>query len=182
MMNLLIDIDGCICTYDFPRITKEIFGVAVPNDGIWTYDLETSLGVATEDVTKMFVSQLYVPPNFQTGAMETLRHFMDKGDMICVFTNRLAFMLEQQLHEWLTKYEIPTHAIVKTPLNGVYDFHIDDSPRKMMNVDKHTLNKLLFNNPWNSHCLNITGKLQRVHSWAEIRKVIDKARSLRYSE
>lgn len=174
--NIIVDIDGCIAKYDFPTLTKQYFGKSIPNKGVWTYSLEDSLGVASRHIIDMFTEEVFAPPNFVQGALGALKHFISKDYNVCIHTNRLKFMEVNELEDWLNKWGIPySSIIVNGDLPGYVHAHVDDSPKKLMYTDDNTTVKhlLLFDNPWNRQCLNITGKLHRVKTWKEIREVVN---------
>jgi len=166
--KICVDIDGVICEYDFPKIVKNFFGVVLFSEMFFAYDLADVLGVAPVLINIMFQEQVYGKPNFVTGAIETLREWKSKGYKIDIFSNRIKYMGRLRLARWLVESDIPFDSIG----DGMeaYDFHIDDSPSKLMSTDSKV--KLLFNQPWNERCLNITGELKRVYDWNEIRKAV----------
>jgi uncharacterized HAD superfamily protein len=170
-MNICVDIDGVICEYDFPKIVKKYFGVNLPADSIYAYDLADVLGVSPDDIDDMFREQVWGKPEFVEGALEVLEEWRSEGYLIDILTNRLKYMDYRQLENWLARYSVPylyicpSFALPENP-----DYHIDDSPAKLMKVNAKT--KLLFNQPWNERCLDITGELRRVHNWQEIREIV----------
>lgn len=177
-MKILLDIDGVVCHYDFSAITKKHFGVAIPNESIYTYSIEDSLGVSTKEVERMFDIETWSPPNFVKDSTEILEEFTDKGYNIIIYSSRIKFMGMKGLVDWLNTYGIPYSNIIdkesmlRFGVNNV-DYHIDDSPTKLMNLGNLTKNKLLFDTPWNKQCLNIHNKLVRVYSWSEIREIVN---------
>lgn len=175
-MNLLIDIDGVIAAYDFPALTREFYGKAVTNKQILAYSIADVLGVTRESVNRMFTAACHYPPNFVKGAMKSLLHFQAQGDAIYIYTNRLYFMTRTELIHWLYKYGIPFIGLFGDTKATEFDFHIDDSPCKLMETDGRVKHKLLFSAPWNKSCLDIEGKLQRVKNWKEVREVLDSGR------
>jgi len=175
-MNLLIDIDGCIAKYNFPALTKKYFGKAVPNKGVWTYSLEDSLGIPPRLVQEMFAKEVFSEPALVQGAIGALKHFISKDYNVCIHTNRLHWMSPEELGDWLDKWGIPYSSIITNgDLPNYVVAHIDDSPAKLMKSHDETTVKhlLLFDNPWNRQCLNITGKLHRVKTWREIKEVVN---------
>ncbi len=163
--RLCLDLDGVICEYDFPKIVKDFFGVDILPTAIFAYDLADVLGVSPAAINMMFKEQVYGPPNLIEGAIETLREWKSKGYELGIYSNRTKYMGYEGLTKWLLKYQIPFSGIDGG--QGGYDVHIDDSPGKLMATDSRL--KLLFNQPWNDRCYNITGKLERIYNWAEIR-------------
>ena len=163
--RICIDLDGVICEYNFPKIVKDFFGVDLSAKMLFAYDLADVLGVAPILINTMFREQVWGKPNFVPGAIETLREWQDKGHDLVIFSNRIKYMGSNGLQKWLEEWGIPWSGI------GIgdrfFDVHIDDSPAKLMATDSKV--KLLFNQPWNERCLNITGKLVRVRNWQEVR-------------
>jgi len=166
--RICIDIDGCICEYDFPKIVKNFFGVDLSKHMIFAYDLADVLGVSPSLIKTMFKEQVYGKPNLIEGAIETLTEWRSMGYELVIFSNRIKYMGEFGLASWLVEYQIP-FSDIDVGL-GEYDLHIDDSPSKLMATDSTI--KLLYTQPWNTRCHNITGKLMRVNSWAEIKKFV----------
>lgn len=165
--RICVDLDGVVCGYDFPQIVKSFFGVDLSPAMIFAYDLADVLGVAPALINTMFKEQVYGKPNFTEGALETLKEWKSKGHELIIFSNRTKYMGYEGLAKWLIDWQIPFSGIDGG--QGSYDVHIDDSPGKLMATNSKL--KLLFNQPWNKRCLNITGKLQRVYSWQEVQNV-----------
>jgi len=165
--RICLDLDGCICEYDFPKIVKNFFGVDLSKQMIFAYDLADVLGVAPAIINTMFKEQVYGKPSFIKGAIDTLQEWKLKGHEIVIYSNRIKYMGYDGLARWLVEWQIPFSRIDGG--QGSYDVHIDDSPTKLMGTDSKI--KLLFDQPWNQQCHNITGKLQRVNSWQEVRNV-----------
>ncbi len=162
--RVCVDLDGVVCEYDFPQIVKGFFGVDIPPNAIFAYDLADVLGVAPSLINTMFKEQVFGIPNFIHGAIETLNTWKNKGYEIVIFSNRVKYMGLIGLKQWLIDWQIPFSGIDGG--KGEYDIHIDDSPSKLMGTDSKV--KLLFDQPWNQRCYNITGKFIRVKNWKEI--------------
>ena len=162
-----IDLDCVVCEYDFPKIVNDFFGVDLSAQAIFAYDLADVLGVAPVLINTMFKEQVYGKPNFIEGAIETLKEWKSKDYELIIFSNRVKYMGYKGLTQWLINWQIPFSRIDRE--QDSYDIHIDDSPAKLMATDSKI--KLLFDQPWNRKCHNITGKLQRVYTWEEIRNV-----------
>jgi len=165
--QICIDVDGVICEYDFPKIVKNFFGVDISPAMIFAYDLADVLGVAPHIINTMFQEQIYGKPNFITGSIETLKAWKSWGYELVIYSNRVKYMGYNGLAEWLIEYKVPFSGIDGG--QGQYDIHIDDSPSKLMATDSTI--KLLYTQPWNTRCHNITGKLMRVNNWQEVRNV-----------
>lgn len=163
--RICIDLDGVICEYDFPKIVKSFFGVDLSAQAIFAYDLADVLGVAPALINKMFKEQVFGKPNLVEGVIDTLKEWEYKGYELIIFSNRVKYMGEFGLARWLKDYQIP-FSDIDSGL-GEYDVHIDDSPGKLMST--HSKSKLLYSQPWNERCLNITGKLIRVKNWQEVK-------------
>jgi len=166
--RICIDLDGVVVQYDFPALVRNSFGVDLSKSTIYAYDLADVLGVSPKTIDLMFHNVVYGEPKFTFGAIDTLREWKSKGYELIIFSNRVKYMGELGLAKWLTDYQIPFSDIDGG--QGEYDVHIDDSPGKLMATNSKV--KLLYNQPWNERCLNITGSLQRVYSWDEIRKKV----------
>ena len=166
--RICIDLDGVICEYDFPKIVKKFFGIDLSTEAIFAYNLADVLGVASVLINSMFKEQVYDKPNLIEGALETLREWKFKGYEVIIFSNRVKYMGREGLAKWLINYQIPFSSID----SGLeeYDVHIDDSPSKLMATNSEL--KLLYNQPWNERCLNITGELIKVKNWREVREYI----------
>jgi len=176
MKNLLIDIDGVICQYDFPRLTKQYFGVEVPNAGVFTYSLEDSLGLPPKAISDMFAKEVFAEPNMIPGAIQQLERFIDSGYAVLIYSNRLHWMTQEELGDWLDKWGIPyTDVINGGQLPSYIHGYVDDSPVKLLSVDEQTIVKhlILFTNPWNKRCLDILGKFERAKNWNQVRRIIN---------
>ena len=168
--RICLDLDGCVVQYDFPKIVKDFFGVDLSSQAIFAYDLADVLGVAPALINTMFKKQVYGEPNFTKGAIDVLKDWESKGHELIIYSNRVKYMGKSGLIGWLIGYEIPFTSI--TDGSGTYDIHIDDSPGKLMATDSKF--KLLYSQPWNEKCLNVTGRLIRVNSWQEINDDLNK--------
>ncbi len=165
--RICIDLDGVVCEYNFPKIVKDFFGVELKAHEIVAYDLADVLGVKPEDINAMFKDQVFGSPTLISGALGSLIEWQDKGHELYIFSNRIKYMGYWGLHSWLKRYNIPFSNIDDG--KGEYDVHIDDSPSKLMGTNSKL--KLLFTQPWNVRCKNITGKLVRVNNWEEVKDV-----------
>jgi len=167
--RILIDIDGVICEYDFPKIVKNFFGVDLSSQSIFAHGLADVLGVAPALINTMFKEQVYGKPHFIEGSLKTLESWESRGYEIVIFSNRVKYMGEMGLDKWLVDNQIPFNGIDVIG-SGKYDYHIDDSPSKLAATDSHT--KLLYTQPWNKRCLDINECFTRVDSWQDIRKEV----------
>uniref|UniRef100_A0A6M3LS78 5' nucleotidase n=1 Tax=viral metagenome TaxID=1070528 RepID=A0A6M3LS78_9ZZZZ len=166
--RICIDIDGCLCEYNFPLLVRNFFGVDLSSQAIFAYDLADVLGVAPVLIDTMFKEQVYGKPNFVEWAIETLKEWKSKGHELVIYSNRVKYMGYEGLDRWLIDWQIPFNGIDGG--QGSYDVHIDDSPAKLMATDSKV--KLLFSQPWNQRCHNITGQLIRMKNWEEVRDYV----------
>ncbi len=167
-LRLCIDLDGCVVQYDFPKIVRNFFGIDLSPQMIYAYDLADVLGVAPALINTMFKEQVYGKPNFVDDSLDILKWWKANGHELIIFSNRVKYMGYEGLAKWLIDWQIPFSGIDGG--QGYYDVHIDDSPAKLMATDSKV--KLLFAQAWNKKCHNITGKLQRVKSWQEIKQIV----------
>ena len=176
--QIVIDIDGVVAQYNFSRMLKKYFGVAIPNSWIYSHSIEDCLGLPSKDVWQMFLKEAKEPPDFVDGAIPALKE-LHRRHTLFIYTHRLKFMGLPQLREWLDRWGIPYDYIFFDDLvpKHSFDYHIDDSPQKLMDMNDTVKHKLLFDQPWNRRCKNITGKLRRVKGWQEVLEVINNARS-----
>ena len=167
-MRILCDIDGVITKYPFKYLVKKHFGVNISPLSIYAYDLADVLGVSHKSIDAMFCDTVFGKPSFISGAIETLTEWKGKHE-IAIYSNRVKYMGFDGLVEWLVKYKIPFDGI-SLKGDGNYDVHIDDSPAKLMSTNSTA--KILFSQPWNEGCLDITEKLVRVDGWETIDRLI----------
>jgi uncharacterized HAD superfamily protein len=168
MSKILVDVDGVIVKYNFGLLVKKYFGIDLSPMSIYAYDLADVLGVSEIAINTMFKEQVYGRATFMPSALSTLQSWYNKHEII-IGTNRTHYMTTKELVTWLTENNIPFHGIDET-LSDKYDFHIDDSPRKLAGTNSQI--KLLFNAPWNTRCLDIQKKFKRVFSWDDIAELV----------
>jgi len=169
MARLLLDLDGCVVEYNFPKIVKSFFGVDISKYQIYAYDLADVLGVAPIMINTMFKEQVFGKPNFIENALETLNEWKGRHE-ITIFTNRIKYMSTKGLVEWLVEWDIPFHGIDVLGTED-YDVHIDDSPAKLRTTNSKM--KVLYTQPWNERCLDIDKMFTRVSNWKELRRLIN---------
>ena len=167
--QILVDIDGVICKYDFPKIVKSFFGVDLSSQAIFAYDLADVLGISPTLINTMFKEQVYGKPDFIDGSLDVLKEWKSKDYEIAVFSNRARYMGDFGFAKWLIDNQISFDGIDVVG-SGSYDYHIDDSPSKLAATDSKI--KLLYTQPWNKRCLDIKKQLARVSSWDEIKDIV----------
>ncbi|MFH1231117.1 MAG: hypothetical protein V1709_06425 [Planctomycetota bacterium] len=167
-MKIIVDLDGVVVRYDFKALVWEYFRIDIEEKSIFAYDLPDVLGVAPVMINTMFKKQVYGKPNFIEGALDTLTEWLFGRHEILIYSNRVKYMQREGLEKWLVKWQIPFSYIDDG--YGKYDVHIDDSPGKLMATDSKV--KLLYTQPWNERCLNITKTLIRIRNWKEIRNYV----------
>jgi len=167
--RICVDLDGVICHYPLKELVWEYFQVDIEEENIYAYDLADVLGVSHAEIDTMFKEQVYGKPNFIDGAVDTLREWKSRRYELLIFSNRVMYMGYDGLARWLIDWRIPFTGIDGG--QGAYDFHIDDSPSKLMETDSKI--KLLYNQPWNKRCWNVTGELVRVKSWEKVRQAVN---------
>ena len=174
MARILVDLDGVVVNYDFPKALKEVLDFEIEsNEDITTYDLTAALGIPSTAVGFLFYTlnkKRLEKEELIEGAQSTLTA-LAVDHRIVINTKRLKYCSMQTLREWLVKNKIPYHAIVMDKVSLVCDYQIDDNVSKLVeNPDAKT--RLLFSQPWNLGCKDVGRLLHRVRSWAEIRQII----------
>jgi len=173
MSTVIVDIDGVVCQYDFPKMLKKHFGVSVDNKLIHSYSIEDCLGLPGDLVSKMWEEEAYNKPNFIPGALQALKK-LHSQHLVFIYSNRAKIIGDYALYQWLKENKIPFEDLYSREhaySRPRYVYHVDDSPQKLM--DTGAENKLLFDQPWNRGCKNILGELKRVKSWKEVLEVIN---------
>ena len=172
-MAILVDIDGTISNYNWAEILPRFFGASVNPKNIWCYSIEDCLGVSSAQVDEMFQAVVKEPANMYPGARETLQELVVSGVKVAIHTRRAKYMTEWEIADWLNTNDIPFSKVESNPQLFAHSVHIDDSPAKLFNLNGATRHKVLFVQPWNTHCLDINGKLIRVRNWAEIKTFLE---------
>ena len=162
--RLLLDIDGVVVKYDFVGLVKRYFGVDIEPKAIFAYNLADVLGVSSKEIDDMFQEQVWGKPVFMANALDILNE-ISKIYEITIYSNRIKYMGELGLVEWLIDNQIPFEGVDYG--QNKYDIHIDDRPEKLEDTDSSV--KLLYTQPWNNGCLNIKRNLKRIYNWYDIR-------------
>lgn len=174
--NLIVDVDGVIAQYNFPRMMKKWFGVSVKNEDIWCYSLEDALGLDPFLVEEMWVAEADEPAIFIPGAIKSLEELRLAGYKILIRSQRAKIMGAERLEGWLEENKIPFDQVLATPLDMPDYAHaaIDDRPSKLSLLNELVKVKtlILFDQPWNRQCLNIHGRFYRVKTWAQVKSVL----------
>ncbi len=176
MKQLLVDLDGVVTQYDFPKLLRKYFDVSIKSEDIYAYSIEDVLGVSAKDISMMFAKEVFSPPRFIKGALDALEYFTTEDFDVGIYSNRIQYTKVEGLRDWLEKYKIPfTSIITEQTLPSYIHAFVDDSPAKLMLVDDavRVKNLLLFSQPWNKKCLNIKGRIRRISGWKEIKELID---------
>jgi len=177
-MNILLDIDGVVCAYNFPKLIKRWFGLDIQQSDITTYRLEECLGLPTKDIDQMFDTEVACSPEFIPGAQEAIQR-LSKDHLLFIWSHRLKHTTKDELEEWLLDHMIPFAEVLEEgQVKGgrLFDYFIDDSPDKLLSLNGSVKHKILFDQPWNRSCKNIMGLLKRVYSWQEIEEIINGSR------
>ena len=175
MKNIVVDIDGVICEYDFPDLIKRHFGISILPEWIWCYTLEDCLGLSPDQVGDLFALEGFAKPKFIKGAFEALSRLVIEDFNVCILSNRLTYMSKADLSLWLQEYNIPHSQIITCEeLPSYVHYAIDDRPKKLLEIDsKVNVGKLLlFEQPWNWRCHDLLGKFTWVKNWEDIMEVI----------
>uniref|UniRef100_A0A6M3KY94 5' nucleotidase, deoxy (Pyrimidine), cytosolic type C protein (NT5C) n=1 Tax=viral metagenome TaxID=1070528 RepID=A0A6M3KY94_9ZZZZ len=171
MKNILVDLDGCVAQYDFPKLIKKYFGVAVQPMDIWCYSIADSLGLPSGEVHQMFEVESQEEPNFIEGAVETLEKLLVRDYKVLIYSTRTSIMGRYNLDTWLRKWNIPFSTIITDyTLPLLIEAYIDDWPAKLLHVDSMVeVGKLiLFVQPWNFRCHDLLNKFTWVDEWSQI--------------
>uniref|UniRef100_A0A6H1ZZT6 5' nucleotidase n=1 Tax=viral metagenome TaxID=1070528 RepID=A0A6H1ZZT6_9ZZZZ len=175
LRNILVDIDGVVAQYNFPKILKEHFGVEVSNLDVQLYSLEDCLGLPSKQVMDMFSIVAFEPPNLIRDSISSLRKLIVEDWNVCIYSNRVHFMGKKGLEDWLSKYGIPYSVVLNgDSLPSYVSIAVDDYPSKLLKLSEDTTVRklLLFSQPWNDGCLDLLNMFTRVNNWAEVMEEI----------
>ena len=171
MRNILVDLDGVVCQYDFPKIIKKHFGAEVSNKDVQLYSLEDCLGLPYSQVMDMFKAEAFAAPNLIRDSVRSLNWLVVNDWNVCIHSNRIKFMGKQGLEDWLDKYGIPYSVVLNgDSLPNYVRVAVDDYPSKLLKLNEETTVKklLLFNQPWNEMCLDLLNMFTRVDNWTQV--------------
>lgn len=174
--SIIVDLDGVVCRYRYLEMTKSWFGKEIPESKVFAYELEDVWGVPPSLVSKIFEAEVRSKPTLVPGAVEALAYFLSNNYSVFILSGRLEWMTKSELSEWLSKWNVPyTEVISIEELPESVYAHIDDSPAKLLIVDEMTrvVHRILFTRPWNKHCFNVLGKLERAKNWKEVKRIVD---------
>ena len=170
MKNIVVDIDGCVCQYDFPRLIKKHFGMGILPEWVWCYSLQESLGLPKNAVNRMFEEEAYKDPAFLPDALRVLER-MVQGNNVYILSHRENIMGRRDFKVWLGRHHIPHTQIIscKTLPSHVH-VAIDDYPTKLLEVASKTNveDLLLLVQPWNVQCRDLLNWFTWVESWKQI--------------
>lgn len=178
MSSILVDLDGVVLDYAFPKAIKKHFGATVTLDKVTSYSIQDVLGISTAQLQVMFEGACSQEWNYTKDAKATLQR-LAKAHKIYLYTDKWNFMGYSSLRARLLDEGIPFERVYKKrnlpyKLSHEIDYYIDDRPTDLLDtILPNVKAKLLFDQPWNRACLDINHTFTRVHSWKEIEELIN---------
>lgn len=194
MSEYIIGIDFDDVLFDFNtamlRYHNDTYGTDVQWDDIYTYYLEYVYGCELEEIKQRIHDYVRSEQHQRTppveGAIDSVAKLAQQYD-VHVITSRPP-RLEAQTTRWLSE-NIPELAgrvhftsdfepEARTPKSEVcselgIDMFVDDAPHYIDDIAPVVDQVFLFDRPWNRAKTDLPANARRVHSWDEIRQVLD---------
>lgn len=192
-MRIYVDFDDVICdtARGLLKVTKDLFGVDVPFEKLFCFDLQCALGLTEEQFVKMMqkgheeeslISLTEIP-----GAVETLNKWIDEGNDVQVVTGR-PFYTYNVSRKWLDEHGLSRIKLIHVDKYGrekfynsaignlsldefssyKYDFAVEDSPLAFKSLEAmKDCTVAVMDRPWNKEA-ELKERFHRCSSWQEI--------------
>ena len=197
-MNIYIDFDDCLCETAryFSGLVKELFGINVPYENIYYFDLQRSFSLTDDQFEKMMIQahrpEVLVSYEETPGAVETVKDWADKGHDISVITGR-PYSAYEASREWLDRHglgQVKLYCLNKYGRDSFirnsdfsleiddyykmhFDYAIEDSPsafRFFEHLPK--LQVMVYDRPWNQYCEFPGNNYHRCYDWETISSMV----------
>ena len=179
-MKIVLDIDGVIADFAKCLINEinETYNTKLIKNDLKTLMTNNILGInsskCNEIEYKTFFNYNLEPIKGSISALSKLNESFE----VYILTSRTNKMKAKTI-EWLIKNNIKFKGIFFVPRKKkrktIYrlkpTYWIEDDSDILINCPSYT-RPILFSQPWNKYCLDITNKLVRLTTWSEIIKYI----------
>ncbi len=193
-MRFYVDYDDCLCetARAFSGLAKRLFGITVPYDKMYFFNLQDSFKLTDEEYS-LLMKEGHRPEELSAyeetpGAGRVLNEWIDKGHEICVITGR-PFSTYEVSRSWLDEHglkRVDLFCLNKYGRESFYkkndfslepddyyrmrfDYAIEDSPLAFRFFDHlPDLKVMIYDRPWNRGCEVPGDNYFRCTDWDDI--------------
>ena len=108
-MNIYVDFDDCLCETGraFSQMVSDLFGMNVPYEKMWDFNLQKSFNLDDEKYEKLLIKghepEVLLGFDETPGAVKTLNEWVDKGHNVSIITGR-PFNSYEPSRTWLDRH------------------------------------------------------------------------------
>ena len=195
-MNIYIDYDDCLCetARHFSVLVKELFGLDVPYEKIWYFNLQKSFSLTDEEYEEMMIKahrpEVLLSYEETPGAAATVNGWIDEGHEVSIITGR-PFGAYEASREWLDRHGLERVRLfclnkygrdnfiknsdfsleVEDYYKMHFDYAIEDSPTAFKFFEHlPELKVMVYDRPWNRECEFPGENYRRCFDWEMIKK------------
>ena len=193
-MNIYVDFDDCLCetAKAFSKLVREMFGIRVPYEKMWSFNLQQSFGLTDEQYQALLIRghepEVLLSYEETPGASQVLNEWVRAGHQVSVVTGRPSSSYELS-RLWLDRHGMTDAELfcldkygrekeagsgsISLKLEDYYrmpfDFAVEDSPAAFRFFDHlPKLQVFVYDRPWNRTPALPGSNYHRCCSWAEI--------------
>jgi len=179
-MNIALDIDGVIIDFvsSFISLAEKRFDQPIKYEDIYCHDISQALALPKKDLYSLFHETLF-RNHFRLidGALDgitalnkdhniyliTSRHERYKKSTMQLLDNHRISYNDIYFSQFMKKHQVDIH----------FDVFVEDCVDEAVNLSQRNCQVLLYNQPWNTRCLNMKNLFKRVYNWDDIIKEVE---------
>ena len=197
-MNIYVDFDDCLCETGraFSKMVSDLFGMNVPYEKMWDFNLQKSFNLDDEKYEKLLIKghepEVLLGFDETPGAVKTINEWVDKGHNVSIITGR-PFNSYEPSRTWLDRHgleRVKLYCLNKyggqnflyntgysLELEDYYKMHFDiaveDSPMAFKYFNHlPNLKVLVIDRPWNHEHALPGDNYTRCFDWDTVRAIV----------